>query len=69
MGAGAFSAIFSKTRPNVYRFGLRDKQKETKGTKGTKETKETKKIKETKETKETISIQFNFILVYWVSSG
>ena len=35
-----------KTRPKVYRFGLRDKQKETKETKETKEKGKKKKRKE-----------------------
>ena len=42
---------FVKTRPKVYRFGLRDKQKETKKKKKNKEKKKNKKKKEKKEKK------------------
>jgi len=38
--------VLYQTRPKVYRFGLRDKQKETKEKKETKETKESKETKE-----------------------
>ena len=44
--------LIKKTRPKVYRFGLRDKQKETKETKERKETKETKEKRKEEKRKE-----------------